>query len=894
MMALCLIAAAAPAAAATACNFYVRAGFVPTGQTADGLTPATAFATIKAGAKLAQPGQVVCVGPGLYLEGDLSPDRDGAPGAPGMPDFPIVLHGDPSGTSTGDAAGAVQLMPPTGLPAIDTPSTAFLLAGRRQIVIEGFEMSGYADAGIQVRALDASFNSADITLRDNVIRNCRSGIDVHGEGTMVVEHNTVLGNVNSGISIESCTETEAFGPCRGVPSGVVVPVVSNNRSGGNGAHGIFLRIGEDAVVQNNVVFNNAFSGIALRGVSDATVVNNLVYRNTQEGVAVGTGYIDAATSGDPADFSSPNTIVLNNTIYQNDEWGIEVGSSLVPSPGSAVVNNIVWGNSQGSMGIGVLNERRATASRQPSVCSYVSGFNDMLDDYGPDTPRNNFDIRADPHFVDLPGPDGVLGGEVIDGQFVDRSADDDFHLAADSPAIDAGYTTVMRLGLTGSTSSDGAADSGGVDLGYHYDAESTQAVFYEAPYMPLYVRVTGDNTNDGLSPAGALNSITSAAARAGAGVTVVVGPGTYRECNIHPREDNGRVFFVADPAGAQTGDSPGVVLVDAGKCSFDGTSYHAGESGFGVSKVCGVVIDGFHITGATDDGVQLNDQCARGIVRNTVVFSNGKRGINIINSDDVDLINNLLFANGGGVQVGSGSSTAKECADAGSLRVTLEFNTAYDNTDDGLLIGAGVCPSTSATLRYNITGENGRQTSNNGIQVGSNETRKQNLVGFTSGYNLIADSLASGVPQSVGDLTVDPSVAAIYLDPTAISLDGDWRLDQHFRLAQLASGQTTQSPAVDFSDVTAAQAGMATLSTRSDGVPDSGAADRGYHYPSSRLVRAGDCNSDGVVTIDEVIRAVNIAIGAIQIAQCPAADADGDGTVNIADLIKAVNAVLGN
>jgi hypothetical protein len=87
---------------------------------------------------------------------------------------------------------------------------------------------------------------------------------------------------------------------------------------------------------------------------------------------------------------------------------------------------------------------------------------------------------------------------------------------------------------------------------------------------------------------------------------------------------------------------------------------------------------------------------------------------------------------------------------------------------------------------------------------------------------------------------------------------------------------------------------MATLSTRSDGVPDSGAADRGYHYPTGNVPRAGDCNGDGLVTIDEVVRAVNIAVGVLPLTQCPAADADGDGRVNIADLIKAVNAVLGS
>ena len=49
----------------------------------------------------------------------------------------------------------------------------------------------------------------------------------------------------SGISVQSCETINEFGTCRGLPSGPVVPIVSNNRSGGNGAHGIFLRDGDE-------------------------------------------------------------------------------------------------------------------------------------------------------------------------------------------------------------------------------------------------------------------------------------------------------------------------------------------------------------------------------------------------------------------------------------------------------------------------------------------------------------------------------------------------------------------------------------------------------------------------------------------------------------------------
>jgi len=50
----------------------------------------------------------------------------------------------------------------------------------------------------------------------------------------------------------------------------------------------------------------------------------------------------------------------------------------------------------------------------------------------------------------------------------------------------------------------------------------------------------------------------------------------------------------------------------------------------------------------------------------------------------------------------------------------------------------------------------------------------------------------------------------------------------------------------------------------------------------------GDCNGDGAVKIDELIRAVGIALGRSNVSVCQSADATGDGTVSIAELVTAV------
>lgn len=55
---------------------------------------------------------------------------------------------------------------------------------------------------------------------------------------------------------------------------------------------------------------------------------------------------------------------------------------------------------------------------------------------------------------------------------------------------------------------------------------------------------------------------------------------------------------------------------------------------------------------------------------------------------------------------------------------------------------------------------------------------------------------------------------------------------------------------------------------------------------------AGDCNLNGAVTINEVLRAVNIALGSATLDVCASVDHDGNGAVSIGELLRAVRAAL--
>lgn len=54
----------------------------------------------------------------------------------------------------------------------------------------------------------------------------------------------------------------------------------------------------------------------------------------------------------------------------------------------------------------------------------------------------------------------------------------------------------------------------------------------------------------------------------------------------------------------------------------------------------------------------------------------------------------------------------------------------------------------------------------------------------------------------------------------------------------------------------------------------------------------GDCNEDGVVTVNEVVMLLQIALGAAGVETCPAADGTGDGLVTVDEIVRAVDAAL--
>jgi hypothetical protein len=330
------------------------------------------------------------------------------------------------------------------------------------------------------------------------------------------------------------------------------------------------------------------------------------------------------------------------------------------------------------------------------------------------------------------------------------------------------------------------------------------------------------------------------------------------------------------------------------------------DTGFVLLNAAFGVVDGFHVTGAGAAGIQVRSGSDHAQVRHNVVFSNQRVGIDVKEAADVGVINNLVYGNGtGGIQTGGTQQH--------SARALIRSNTCFGNGANGITIGAGG-PSPCARVWYNVIQGNGE----NGIQIGSYGQSGESLPGYDPGYNINMDGYGPGTPRPDSDLVLDP-LFVLPGGPDGI-LGGDGFEDDLFQLQQIAAGQAEDSPAVDLARAPAEEVSLNDRSTRSDGVPDSEFLDLGYHYPNSdsamdyfndkrpRLAGegelpdfcyedpapplVGDCKGDGSVTVNELVIAVNIALGQKELSECPAADQNGDGQVTIDELVVIVAAAL--
>ncbi len=739
---------------------------------ADGSSADAAFATIARGAAaLANPGDRVIVAAGEYAEGDISPARGGGLGPP------VEIVADREGTFTG-RPGRVVVRPPSGV------GTGFIVIGRTGVVIRGFDIVGGNDAGVQVRTARDGTDSGEIAVVDcAIVGSNRRGIDVLATGPVRLVGNYVADHATGGISVA------------GGEAGPVEPFVANNVLLDNGieqnGHGLFVRDAVDGVIQNNQISGSGLTGVTIRNGERLQVANNLVF---DSGVACGEGRICGhgfalGSGGEPV----VDITLANNTAYGNFGWGVLVGNDAAPSRGAMLLNNILAENGLGGLAV----------SRE-STCGYIAGFNLNPNGYGPDTPFNRYDLTGEPGFVDAASGDFRLSPAGSSGP---------------SPAIDAGSAPASAIGLAGSAVAGSGGDSGTVDLGYHYGATADQVLNLERPLLPLYVRASGNDGANGASAPTALATVKTAAARAAAGVTVIVGPGVYPENNIGARPRSGVVVFYADSDGIATGDDPGVVLIDAGPDS----------PGFFLGSACEGVVDGFYVRGG-ESGIQVRNRSDRAWITNNVIFSAVNRGVDVVSSDDARITNNLIYGSNGGVQVDNARQTL------------VASNTIYGHRFNGVFV-QGESPCTR--VRYNIIEANQER----GLLV--------RLLPQIVDWNLNSDNYLGIVRPDT-----DRSDLALLIDPAGGDgvVGGTGFADDWFALSP-------GSPARDLVPLDVEDTELADGSTEPNGEPDRGRLDAGFHAPvtardpTNRPLSTALVNEDDAELCDALIAELDNGAG---------------------------------
>ena len=318
------------------------------------------------------------------------------------------------------------------------------------------------------------------------------------------------------------------------------------------------------------------------------------------------------------------------------------------------------------------------------------------------------------------------------------------------------------------------------------------------PPNPLFVRLSGNDTNTGADPGHALRTISRAAQVALGGDTIVVGPGTYREgVTVGGGGAVRALLLIADPSGTRTGDA-------AGRVSIDATGAPE-KAGFKMSGSPGTVIDGFVVSGGTDGGIVVKSGSDNATIRNCTVFSNAGDGIRLQDSANVLVFNNLMYGNGG-----TGIGVVGQIS--GAPHATVVNNTIAGNGGRGITVGNTQAASPGAFVRNNIVQGN-LGDANIKVFTPPPAGVPRSDVGYSEDFDLVFPPFF--LPPTLAGLH-DIGADALFVNSGA----GDF----HLRLT---------SPAIDAGDPLSslpALAGLLRLRTTTGAAADSGPLDLGFHY----------------------------------------------------------------
>jgi len=368
---------------------------------------------------------------------------------------------------------------------------------------------------------------------------------------------------------------------------------------------------------------------------------------------------------------------------------------------------------------------------------------------------------------------------------------------------------------------------------------------------------------------------------------VQVADGTYTGAGNKDLDFGGKAITLRSENGAAA------CIIDCEGTEADqhqGFYFHSGETSASI-------VDGFTITKGNTGlggGIWCRSSSSPTITNCTLTNSTASYGGGICwYSDCSPSITNCTIS--GNIAGGSGGGM---CAGAGAsiTNCTISGNMAGD-------CGGGLdCASSSTLSLTNCTISGNVADDGGGIHCGYNSNATMTnciLWGNTAptGHEIFLVSTAhpstltvrySDVQGGAGEAYVE-SGCTLDLDGTNIDADPLFihgALHDYY-LSQTAAGQLADSPCVDTGSDTAANLGLDELTTRTDGEPDAGIVDMGYHAPPAIL---GDVDGNGVVDgldLTAVLSAWETVPG--DPLWNENADLDGNGIINGLDLTEVIS-----
>ena len=354
-------------------------------------TEANPWKSLQFAADNVGPGDYVIVKPGNYWGMNMTTD--------GKPDARITFHAMPG-------VFIDEPNPENHLDGIN-------LEGADYVTVEGFSVADMPRAGLR------SVNNDGAIFRSNVSdHNTMWGILTGWAENIIVENNVVSrSQVEHGIYISNSADGA---------------IVRNNIVWGNHDSGIQFNadrylpgdgVHSHNLVEGNVVYNNGVGGGAalnFDGFQDSIVRNNLLYNNHSTGIVLYVGY---------AADSSTNNLVENNTVIMaaDARWALLMTDG---SSGNTIVNNILLN----------LNPTRGSMTVEAGSLPALSDHNVVQNLFqnngtnGSFAQWQAFSGGQDAHSIVYSQADIAAA---LDALFV-NSAGGDFHLKANSPAIDVG------------------------------------------------------------------------------------------------------------------------------------------------------------------------------------------------------------------------------------------------------------------------------------------------------------------------------------------------------------------------------------------------------------------------------------------------------------------------